>query len=133
MKLYASLVAIGLAVLLGGCATTSTPPMALGMNGTSSAEQHNAAGIKHYKMGHWDVAKGHFEEAVEANPKLPEPHYNLALAFHQLGSHDEATKHFKHAAELAPNNPLITNSRVYKSHMGMTSNSSYGESVMDYY
>ena len=102
------------------------------MNGTSSAEQHNAAGIKHYKMGHWDVAKGHFEEAVEANPKLPEPHYNLALAFHQLGSHEEATKHFKHAAELAPNNPLITNSRVYKSHMGMTSQYSYQESSMGY-
>ncbi len=132
MKLYTSLVAIGLAVLLGGCATTSTPPMALGMNGTSSAEQHNAAGIKHYKMGHWDVAKGHFEEAVEANPKLPEPHYNLALAFHQLGSHEEATKHFKHAAELAPNNLLLTNSRVYKSHMGMTSQDSYRESSGGY-
>ena len=40
---------------------------ALLMAGESSAAMHNAEGITHYNLGHWDPAHGHFKEAVEAN------------------------------------------------------------------
>ena len=73
--------------------------------------------IEHYNLGHWDVAKEHFEAAVKADPKLAEAHYNLALAFHKLGAHAEATAHFKEAAELAPSNTAITDSSAYWSHV----------------
>ena len=33
----------------------------------SKAESHIAAGIEHYGLGHWDVAKKHFTEAEMAD------------------------------------------------------------------
>ena len=32
--------------------------------------QHNQEGMKHYKMGHWEIAKQHFEAASKADPGL---------------------------------------------------------------
>ncbi len=46
----------------------------------SKAESHIAAGIEHYGLGHWDVAKKHFTEAEKADPQSAEAHYDLALA-----------------------------------------------------
>ncbi|MFQ5992598.1 MAG: tetratricopeptide repeat protein, partial [Nitrospiraceae bacterium] len=93
------------------------PPLTTWSGASSSANMHNLEGIKHYQMGHWDVAKGHFEEAIQEEPNVAEPHYNLALALHQLGAHEEATVHFKKAAELAPDDRAITQSRVYLHHV----------------
>ena len=71
----------------------------------------------HYQLGHWSVAKGHFEAAIEAEPDLAEPHYNLALALHKLGSHTEATEHVMLAAQLAPSYRAITESSLYQRHV----------------
>jgi Tfp pilus assembly protein PilF len=107
-------------VLLGACAT-SGPPLVTPPGADPGAAKHNAEGIEHYNLGHWDVAKEHFEAAVKADPKLAEAHYNLALAFHKLGAHAEATAHFKKAAELAPSNTAITDSSAYRSHVRTSS------------
>ena len=85
----------------------------------SAGEGHNAEGIKHYSKDHWDVAAEHFREAVKADPKMAEAHYNLALALDKLGNHGEATKHFKEALDLAPDNPAISESKILKGHLGM--------------
>jgi len=82
-----------------------------------AAAKHNAEGIEHYNLGHWDVARGHFEAAIKADPKLAEPHYNLALALHRLGAHGEATTHLRKAAELAPGDRAITGSSAYRYHV----------------
>jgi Tfp pilus assembly protein PilF len=84
----------------------------------SAGAAKNAEGISHYNQGHWDVAEKYFMEAVKADPKLAEAHYNLALTLHNQNAHGEATTHFKHAYKLAPKKPSI-NSDILKGHLGM--------------
>lgn len=83
----------------------------------SPGKAHNAEGIKHYDMGHWDVAGNHFGEAIMADKKLAEAHYNLALAFHNQGKHGNATPHFREALKLAPDNPSIAGSPILIKHL----------------
>ncbi len=85
-------------------------------SGSAGAEK-NAEGISHYNQGHWDVAEKYFMEAVKADPKLAEAHYNLALSLHNQDNHKEAKKHFGHALKLAPNKPTIANSGILKGHL----------------
>ena len=92
---------------------------ALTTSAKSAGQEENNTGVDHYAQGHWDVAEGHFRKAVEADKKLPEAHFNLALSLDKLGKHSEATDHFKHAADLAPDNPKIADSKILKAHVGM--------------
>ncbi len=99
-------------------ATTSVVPAALLAPEGSSGKDHNDDGVGHYKQAHWDQAKGHFSQAIEADSNLAEAHYNLALALDHLGNHGAATESFKQAASLAPNNPDIAESPILKQHIG---------------
>ncbi|HEX9759173.1 MAG TPA: tetratricopeptide repeat protein [Nitrospiria bacterium] len=92
---------------------------ALSASRGSAGEAPNAEGIKHYNKDHWGVAEEHFREAVKADEKLAEAHFNLALSLDKLGNHGEATQHFKKALELAPKNPAIADSKILKAHLGM--------------
>jgi Tfp pilus assembly protein PilF len=92
-------------------------PAALTASGGAGAEQNNE-GVSHFEQGHLDVAKGHFEKALAADPNLAEAHYNMALVHDGMGSHEQATEEFKKAAELAPNNPKIVQSEILKKHTG---------------
>lgn len=85
----------------------------------SKTESHINAGIEHYGMGHWDVAKHHFSEAEKADPQSAEAHYNLALALDKAGDHGGATAHFQRAQELGKNNAEIQNSEILKKHVKM--------------
>ena len=116
-----SLLALFATFILGIAVETveAGAPKALSAPGGSAGEGHNAEGIKHYNKEHWDVAEEHFQEAVKADDKMAEAHYNLALSLDKLGRHGEATKHFKHALELAPDHPAIADSKILKSHLGM--------------
>ncbi len=115
MNLIRCAVALSLAVLQSACADTSVP-LATTPGSNATAAKHNSEGIAQYEMGHWSVARDHFASAIEADPNLAESHFNLALTLHKLVLHSEATTHFKKAAELAPNNSVITQSRVYRTH-----------------
>lgn len=85
---------------------------------TEAGATENNKGVEHYKEGHWDVAEKHFREAIAANSKLAEAHYNLALALDKLGNHGDATSHFKTALELGPDNTKIKDSQILKDHLG---------------
>ena len=84
----------------------------------SAAAMHNSEGIKHYNAGHLDVAEEHFREAVKADPKSGEAHYNLALTLDGEGKHKDAAAEFGEALKLAPNNPAVANSEILKKHLG---------------
>ncbi len=85
----------------------------------SKSEMHNSEGIEHYNQGHWDVAKKHFTEADNADPKSAEDHYNLALTLDKAGDHKAATEHFKTAYDLGKDNHDIQESGVLKAHLKM--------------
>lgn len=85
----------------------------------SKAEAHIASGIEHYGMGHWDVAKSHFVEAVKADPQSAEAHYNVALVLDKMGDHAGASEHFKTAYTLGKDNAEIRASQVLKAHLKM--------------
>lgn len=86
-----------------------------------AAAGHNLEGIQQYQAGKWQEAKSLFELAIQADPDLPEAHFNLALTLHRLGDHREATIHFKRASKLAPTNKEIVESSAYRNHLGLSS------------
>jgi Flp pilus assembly protein TadD len=86
----------------------------------SAARMDNDEGVGHYQQGHWDVAVGHFQKAVKADPNSAAAHYNLGLTQDKMGKHEEATASFKKALELAPADPSIKDSEILKKHVGMS-------------
>ena len=114
------LVIFGCLVTLTACATPSGPLAVLPMTSPSAAQQ-NLEGIQQYNSGNWPEAKRRFESAIQADPDLPEAHFNLALTLHKLEDHQEATVHFKRAGELAPANKEIVGSSPYRNHLGLSS------------
>ena len=120
LKITPSLVFLMLLVLVTGCAT-KTGPLAILPMSSPTAAQHNLEGIKRYNNGKWNEARDFFESALQADPKLPEAHFNLALTLHKLGEHEQAKSHFKTAGELSPKNTEIIESSIYRNHLGLSS------------
>ncbi len=121
MKFFAQqLLVFCLLVLVASCATPAGPLATLPM-GSPEAAQHNLEGIRDYNNGRWEEARKHFESAIQADPNLPEAHFNLALVLHKLGKHEEAKQQFKTAGELAPKNEVIVGSSIYRNHLGLSS------------
>jgi len=85
---------------------------------SSAARMDNDEGVGHYQQGHWDVAMGHFQKAVKADPNSAAAQYNVGLTLDKMDKHDEATSAFKKALELAPNEPAVKDSEILKKHMG---------------
>lgn len=116
-------ISVGIALFLiasaaqGVRADEKKPAPALEAPAASAGAKHNAEGIEHYNQGHWDVAQKHFSEAIKADDKLAQAHYNLALTLDQQGKHKEATQSFDHAAHLAPKDPAIAESPILKGHL----------------
>lgn len=101
-----------------GTAIAAGPP-ALMTAADSKAHAANSEGIEHYNQEHWDVALGHFQKAVEADPNSAEAHYNLALALDKTDKHKEAAMEFKKAQDLGKDNPDIQNSKILLGHVKM--------------
>ena len=83
----------------------------------SKAESAVKEGMMHYEQGHWDVAKKHFEKAVQADEQSGEAHYNLALALDKAGDHQAAIQHFRAAQQYGKDNPEIQNSGILQAHL----------------
>lgn len=90
---------------------------ALEVPASSAAAGHNSEGVKQYKMGMWKEAGMHFGEAVKADEKSAEAHYNYALSLDKMGNHKEAAQEFDEALKLAPDNKAIADSPILKAHL----------------
>jgi tetratricopeptide (TPR) repeat protein len=62
----------------------------------------------------WTSAIIKYEEAVQAQPKLAEAHYNLGMALYKKGPVSAAHPHFIEAADLAPGHPVIWNAPPFR-------------------
>jgi Tfp pilus assembly protein PilF len=106
-------------VLAGGAAVAdmskTEPPLPAPAG--SKAEVAVNEGMAHYNQGHWDVAKKHFQQAVQADQRSAEAHYDLALTLDKAGDHKSAIEHFKAAHELGKDNPQIQNSGILQAHL----------------
>jgi Tfp pilus assembly protein PilF len=71
------------------------------------AAERNQDGIDHLGWKHWRKAAADFRRAIESDPALPEPHFNLALALYELGQDQEAEEHLRASLAIAPDNPRI--------------------------
>jgi Flp pilus assembly protein TadD len=94
-------------------------PMNLPDGASADAKMHNKAGIKHYGMGHYDVALGHFQESAAIDASNGEIHFNEAISLDKLGKHGDATKHFGVARKKAGGNKAILESKILNAHLGM--------------
>ena len=94
-------------------------PMKLPNGASKEAKMHNQAGIKHYGMGHFDVALGHFQESSAIDASNGEIHFNEAISLDKLGKHGEATKHFGVAKKKANGNKAILESKILNGHLKM--------------
>jgi tetratricopeptide (TPR) repeat protein len=75
-----------------------------------SAEDHIEAGKAAFKRKRFSVARGHFQQAVDANPDSAAAHYYLGYAIYKIAEpkranspgKQEAAQHFAKAYELDP-------------------------------
>lgn len=117
---FTFLVGLGGCIIMGSCATPTGPLATLPVS-SPQASQLNLEGIQEYNRGQWELAGKKFELALQADPKMPEAHFNLALALHKQELHEQATTHFRLAGKLAPNNKEIVDSTIYRNHLGLSS------------
>jgi Flp pilus assembly protein TadD len=97
----------------------TNPALKTAPGASADAKMHNDAGIKQYNEGYPDEAEKHFREAIKADPKSAEAHYNLALTLDSLSMHKDAAAEFQKALDLGAKNPAIANSGILKKHLGM--------------
>lgn len=81
---------------------------------SGEAAARNRDGIDHLAWGHWRKAAADFKRAIDADPSVAEPHYNLALALSELGDNREAGNQFRAALAISPADDRIANSPLAK-------------------
>ena len=96
-----------------GLAWGQLAPAIKPLSGSKGAAQINK-GVEFYTRGNWDKAQKYYQDALTANPRSPEAHYNLALAYDKRGDRQNAMVHFKKASSLGQLNPMIRNSKILK-------------------
>jgi len=113
-----------LAVLwLGGCAGAShshahqDEPLPPPEHATPLAAQLILEGNQRFAEHRWTAARGKYEEAIQAEPKLAEAHYNLGLTLYRKGPVSASRPHFVEAANLAPGHPVIRNAPPFRKYV----------------
>ncbi len=103
---------------IGGCATAPQPPqnepLPPPQNANPQAAQLIEDGNRLFAEHRWTSAIIKYEEAVQAQPKLAEAHYNLGMALYKKGPVSAARSHFIEAADLAPGHPVIWNAPPFR-------------------
>ncbi|WP_444898914.1 type IV pilus biogenesis/stability protein PilW [Microbulbifer sp. VAAC004] len=92
-----------LTVLLGGCVTTGLPERQE-VNLEKALETHVQLGIRYLQSGeNRELARRHFNKALELGKKNPMAHHGLALLYQADGELKVAESHFKKALRYSDN------------------------------
>jgi Tfp pilus assembly protein PilF len=106
---------VGIVLVLVGmtaCSQKRKPlvPLMLESEVKSQAATLTEQGTQAYQAKQFEEAKRYFEQAVAAEPRSGQAHYNYALALNALGDSEVARQHFIAAADLAPGDKVIWDS-----------------------
>ena len=105
-------------LMIGGCAGTPQAPQDEPLpppeNALPLVAQLIIDGNRLFAEHRWTAAIGKYEEAIQAQPKLAEAHYNLGMALYKKGPVSAARPHFIEAADLAPGHPVIWNAPPFR-------------------
>lgn len=85
-------------------------PLCAASTANVAASRAIGQGNELYAEGRLEAARQQYLEAVKADPKSAEAHYNLGLVHQQLGEADQMKSHFMQAANLAPGHKKIWDS-----------------------
>lgn len=97
-----------LALVLGGCVTTSDQPTRKA-DPVQARDAYVQLGIGYLQKGETERAKAPLREALKLDPRSETANVALALVFQQEGEIESAEKHFRAALGSAPDNPRILN------------------------
>lgn len=116
------LIVLGLAVLLGGCATTGPGEVSDGKAAEQALPKVDPkvtaayeAALSSMRDGHDAVAEKQLLALAEQHPEFSGPHTNLGIIYFRAGEKDKALAQFQHAVELNPNSVVSLN------HLGILS------------
>ncbi|GJL58838.1 MAG: hypothetical protein NPIRA03_16950 [Nitrospirales bacterium] len=115
LQYVVSMIVVVLLVSCGG--VTQSPqddPLPPPENATPLVAQLIIEGNRLFTEHRWTAAIGKYEEAIQAQPKLAEAHYNLGMALYKKGPVSGARPHFIEAADLAPGHPVIWNAPPFR-------------------
>ena len=102
-------VAIVVAIVLGGCVSTTTGPP------TSEPDQEEAAdllyqlGARYYRNGKYDLARDRLLMSIEKDPRNATAYSTLALTYEQLDNLRLATESYESAVRIAPKDFSVLN------------------------
>jgi len=65
-----------------------------------AADTQNLQGVRMFQQGQYQPAMQHFQQAVTANPKNADAHYNMAAALHRMGRQNQDQQAFTQAEAL---------------------------------
>jgi len=92
-------------------------PMPLPQGSKIEAVKHNQEGIKHWRIGQYELALEQFSIAAELDGASGEIHFNKAISFDKIDQHGVATEFFGVALEKANGNPALVNSPILNGHL----------------
>lgn len=95
MRRSPKLTILSLALLLGGCASSSERDFK-----DNAAEANFKLGIGYMQSGHFEVAAEKLLKAVQFNDDYPEAHNALGVLYEEIREYGPAENHFKRAIEL---------------------------------
>jgi Tfp pilus assembly protein PilF len=105
--------AVYVMIILAGCMTAPKSGfLKVPVDSPTEVQQLTNEGVREFDAGSWRQAQRHLQQAVEADPSIPQTHYNLGLVLYRLGKGVAAEQHFVQASRLAPEDPVITNFRT---------------------
>ena len=103
---------------MGGCAGVPQPtqdePLPPPENANPLVAQIIIDGNLRFAEHRWTAAIEKYEDAIHAQPKLAEAHYNLGLTLYRKGPVSASRPHFIEAANLAPGHPVIRNAPPFR-------------------
>ncbi len=105
-----SILLAGLALILGGCVSTTDGAVERPKPTSDDAAQSlYSLGAQYYKNGDYDLARDRLKESLEFNPDRPLTWTALALTYEALGNERLAQESYREAVRVAPRDFNVLN------------------------